>query len=171
MCHCTFARPAFCIALCLPSLPSSGQGNRCGTYSWQIGAACLVLHDCDVACLQVLEGLRYLHEELHVVHRDIKPSNLLLNSAGQVKIGDFGVSKQLSDDTSKCMTWIGTVPYMSPERITAGASGYGKPSDVWSLGVTLMEAALGRFPYPHKVSLRVGYDPRSDRLVLTCKLL
>jgi serine/threonine protein kinase len=62
---------------------------------------------------QVLKGLEYLHKQLKVIHRDIKPSNLLLNSEGQVKIADFGVSGKI-DSTFECReTWVGTLPYMS----------------------------------------------------------
>lgn len=42
-----------------------------------------------------------------MVHRDIKPSNLLLNSVGDLKISDFGVSGQLSSSVSNCLSWVG----------------------------------------------------------------
>jgi serine/threonine protein kinase len=83
---------------------------------------------------------------VQVVHRDIKPSNLLLNSAGEVKISDFGVSGQLASSVSNCLSWVGTVTYMSPERIKGDS--YSFDSDLWSMGLTLLECALGRFPYP-----------------------
>ena len=51
--------------------------------------------------LQVLKGVEYLHRDLRIVHRDIKPSNLLLNSRGQVKISDFGVSGQVENSISQ----------------------------------------------------------------------
>ncbi|PNW73552.1 hypothetical protein CHLRE_13g563733v5 [Chlamydomonas reinhardtii] len=95
---------------------------------------------------QLVAGLTYLHRELKVVHRDIKPSNLLLNGAGEVKISDFGVSGQLASSVSNCLSWVGTVTYMSPERIKGDS--YSFDSDLWSLGLTLLECALGRFPYP-----------------------
>ena len=47
---------------------------------------------------------------------------------------------------SRAASWVGTVTYMSPERISG--SSYSFSSDIWSLGLTLLEAALGRFPYP-----------------------
>lgn len=95
---------------------------------------------------QVMSGLLHLHKDLHVVHRDIKPSNLLLNSRGELKISDFGVSGQLTSSVSNCLSWVGTVTYMSPERIKGDS--YSFDSDLWSLGLTLVECALGRFPYP-----------------------
>ncbi|KAJ9533318.1 hypothetical protein QJQ45_026362 [Haematococcus lacustris] len=96
--------------------------------------------------MQVVAGLVHLHKELHVVHRDIKPSNLLLTSTGALKISDFGVSGQLTSSVSNCLSWVGTVTYMSPERIKGDQ--YSFDSDMWSLGLTLVECALGRFPYP-----------------------
>ena len=94
---------------------------------------------------QVFAGLQYLHER-KILHRDIKPSNLLVNDGGQVKISDFGVSGQLENTISKCFSWVGTVCYMAPERIEGKAYGYA--ADVWSAGLTVVECALGRFPYP-----------------------
>eukprot|EP00899_Mesostigma_viride_P005077 jgi/Mesvir1/14570/Mv05250-RA.1 len=97
-------------------------------------------------CQQVLRGLQYLHKDIYTIHRDIKPSNLLLNSAGDVKISDFGVSGQLANSMSKCASWVGTVTYMSPERISGKPYSY--DSDVWSFGLSILECAIGRFPYP-----------------------
>ena len=98
-----------------------------------------------------MKGLQYLHKDRRIIHRDIKPSNLLMNSAGRLKIADFGVSGQLANSVSKCQTWVGTVTYMSPERIKGDA--YGFASDSWSLGLSLLEFALGHFPYAPPVSL------------------
>ncbi|KAK9857626.1 hypothetical protein WJX84_005358 [Apatococcus fuscideae] len=95
--------------------------------------------------LQAVQGLQYLHKDRRIIHRDIKPSNLLMSSVGRLKIADFGVSGQLANSVSKCQTWVGTVTYMSPERIKGDA--YGFASDSWSLGLSLLEFALGHFPY------------------------
>eukprot|EP00873_Tetraselmis_striata_P006933 jgi/Tetstr1/427197/TSEL_017385.t1 len=106
---------------------------------------------------QVLGGLAYLHREMRVVHRDIKPSNLLINKQGEVKISDFGVSGQLANSVSKCVSWVGTVTYMSPERIRGES--YSWDSDIWSLGLSLVEAAMGRFPYPPTASPSSSAQP------------
>ncbi|XP_077683643.1 dual specificity mitogen-activated protein kinase kinase 5 isoform X4 [Eretmochelys imbricata] len=91
----------------------------------------------------VVKGLTYLWS-LKILHRDVKPSNMLVNTRGQVKLCDFGVSTQLVNSIAK--TYVGTNAYMAPERISGEQ--YGIHSDVWSLGISFMELALGRFPYP-----------------------
>ncbi|XP_017314661.1 dual specificity mitogen-activated protein kinase kinase 5 isoform X2 [Ictalurus punctatus] len=91
----------------------------------------------------VVKGLTYLWS-LKILHRDVKPSNMLVNTRGQVKLCDFGVSTQLVNSIAK--TYVGTNAYMAPERISGEQ--YGIHSDVWSLGISFMELALGQFPYP-----------------------
>ncbi|PNX94794.1 mitogen-activated protein kinase kinase 6-like protein [Trifolium pratense] len=98
-----------------------------------------------VVCKQVLQGLVYLHNERHVIHRDIKPSNLLVNHKGEVKITDFGVSAMLASTMGQRDTFVGTYNYMSPERISG--STYDYSCDIWSLGMVVLECAIGRFPY------------------------
>jgi mitogen-activated protein kinase kinase len=77
------------------------------------------------------------------MHRDIKPSNVLVNSKGQIKLCDFGVSSELVNSVAD--TFVGTGTYMAPERIQG--SPYTVKSDVWSVGLTLMELAIGKFPF------------------------
>ncbi|XP_038824945.1 dual specificity mitogen-activated protein kinase kinase 5-like, partial [Salvelinus namaycush] len=91
----------------------------------------------------VVKGLTYLWS-LKILHRDVKPSNMLVNTRGQVKLCDFGVSTQLVNSIAK--TYVGTNAYMAPERISGEQ--YGIHSDVWSVGISFMELALGAFPYP-----------------------
>ncbi|CAK7352544.1 unnamed protein product [Dovyalis caffra] len=96
-------------------------------------------------CKQVLKGLLYLHREKHIIHRDLKPSNLLINHRGEVKITDFGVSTIMQSTSGQANTFVGTYNYMSPERISGGRYGY--KSDIWSLGLVLLECATGQFPF------------------------
>ncbi len=82
---------------------------------------------------------------MKVIHRDIKPSNILVNKKGFLKIADFGVSGKI-DCTIACLSsWVGTMTHMSPERL------WGEPyyadTDIWSLGLIILECALGHFPF------------------------
>eukprot|EP00277_Geminigera_cryophila_P011975 CAMPEP_0179452182 /NCGR_PEP_ID=MMETSP0799-20121207/36091_1 /TAXON_ID=46947 /ORGANISM="Geminigera cryophila, Strain CCMP2564" /LENGTH=308 /DNA_ID=CAMNT_0021247895 /DNA_START=126 /DNA_END=1052 /DNA_ORIENTATION=- len=94
---------------------------------------------------RVLDGLVYMHRERKQIHRDIKPSNILINSRGEVKICDFGMSTQLQNTLDPANTWVGSTTYMSPERISGLQ--YIWNSDIWSLGISLVEIATGCFPY------------------------
>ncbi|CAI2365688.1 unnamed protein product [Moneuplotes crassus] len=95
--------------------------------------------------IQMLKGLHYLHKEKKVIHRDIKPSNILLNKKGQVKIADFGVSGKIEKTLDCLSSWVGTMTHMSPERLRGEA--YYADTDIWSLGLILLECALGKFPF------------------------
>ncbi|KAL4106005.1 hypothetical protein PRIC1_004059 [Phytophthora ramorum] len=100
--------------------------------------------------LRVLKGLTFLHST-HQLHRDIKPSNLLINHFGDVKVSDFGIVREMESSMAKATTFVGTLTYMSPERIASEEYSY--KSDVWSFGLSIMTCALGKFPY----SSRGGY--------------
>ncbi|KAI8959881.1 kinase-like protein [Daldinia sp. FL1419] len=90
-----------------------------------------------------LGGLTYLYSKLHIMHRDIKPSNILVNSRGHIKLCDFGVSGELVNSIAD--TFVGTSTYMAPERIQGEK--YTVKSDVWSFGLSIMELAIGKFPF------------------------
>ncbi|KAH7412049.1 kinase-like domain-containing protein [Phaeosphaeria sp. MPI-PUGE-AT-0046c] len=91
----------------------------------------------------VLGGLAYLYSAHRIMHRDLKPSNILVNSKGSIKLCDFGVSSELEGSIAE--TFVGTGTYMAPERIQG--SPYTVKSDVWSVGLSLMELAIGKFPF------------------------
>ncbi|XP_041849290.1 dual specificity mitogen-activated protein kinase kinase 2b isoform X1 [Melanotaenia boesemani] len=94
--------------------------------------------------IAVLRGLAYLREKHQIMHRDVKPSNILVNSRGEIKLCDFGVSGQLID--SMANSFVGTRSYMSPERLQG--THYSVQSDVWSMGLSLVELSIGRYPIP-----------------------
>jgi serine/threonine protein kinase len=92
---------------------------------------------------RILQGLRYIHKQ-HQIHRDIKPANLLINHRGEVKVSDFGIVRELDSTQAAASTFVGTLTYMSPERISGHK--YTANSDVWSFGLSIMSVALGTYP-------------------------
>eukprot|EP01063_Lacrimia_lanifica_P012323 TRINITY_DN1893_c0_g2_i1.p1 TRINITY_DN1893_c0_g2~~TRINITY_DN1893_c0_g2_i1.p1 ORF type:complete len:626 (+),score=209.59 TRINITY_DN1893_c0_g2_i1:114-1991(+) len=103
----------------------------------------------------ICEGMAYLHS-LGRIHRDIKSDNILLNSRGDVKLGDFGFCAALSEgDNNKRQTVVGTPYWMAPEVIHG--TPYDYKADVWSMGILALEIMDGEPPYMRMMPPRALY--------------
>eukprot|EP01116_Phalansterium_solitarium_P022025 TRINITY_DN711_c0_g1_i1.p1 TRINITY_DN711_c0_g1~~TRINITY_DN711_c0_g1_i1.p1 ORF type:complete len:1438 (-),score=527.60 TRINITY_DN711_c0_g1_i1:225-4538(-) len=90
---------------------------------------------------EMFKALAYLHS-LNVIHRDLKMGNLLVTSRGQVKLADFGVSAQLTNQRPHRNTLIGTPYWMAPEVIRMDRlQPYDTRADIWSAAITAIELA------------------------------
>lgn len=93
---------------------------------------------------QILKGLKYLHKDIRIIHRDIKPGNILVNSKGEIKISDLGICGAINTTLDERQTFVGTSIYMSPERL--GGESYSVKTDIWSLGMLLLEFSESKNP-------------------------
>ena len=87
---------------------------------------------------QICLALKHAHDK-KILHRDLKSANIFVTKRSILKLGDFGLSRVLSDTKSIAKTVVGTPYYLSPEIIKT--EGYNSKSDIWSLGVLLYEIA------------------------------
>ena len=93
---------------------------------------------------QLASALQYCHAR-RVLHRDLKTGNIFLDGDGNVKLGDFGISRALSTQTSMAETVVGTPYYMSPEVVNSEM--YAEPADAWAIGVILYELLALERPF------------------------
>jgi serine/threonine protein kinase len=102
---------------------------------------------------QIAGAVAYMHKR-RIMHRDLKPANIFLVMSGQIKVGDLGLGRELSEDSLLLYSKVGTPLYMSPEVLE------GKPyewkSDVWSLGCLLYELAMLKSPFKEEGLSLVG---------------
>ncbi len=93
---------------------------------------------------QIAGALKHMHEK-RIMHRDLKPANIFIDQQGSLKVGDLGLSRQLSSQTFEAFSRVGTPLYMSPEVLQG--KGYDWKSDVWSLGCIAYELCMLRSPF------------------------
>lgn len=94
---------------------------------------------------QIAEGLEVAHRQ-GMVHRDIKPGNILISKDNQIKVSDFGLTKDLEHraEITHVGYTVGTITYIAPEQ----AAGYPEVrSDIYALGVMVYEMLVGRTPF------------------------
>lgn len=107
-------------------------------------------------CFNTLKALLYLHSR-NLVHRDIKAKNILLTEHGSVKLADFGLAEHMDallPENKRGNTFAGTPFWMAPEVLLREKQSIGFKSDVWSLGITMIEMAEGKPPYCHTNPVR-----------------
>jgi len=113
-----------------------------------------------VIARQVLEALAYAHRR-GVVHRDVKPENILVDSAGAVKVTDFGIARLVTGDADPGITAVGRVAgtprYLAPEALAGAAPD--PRMDIYAVGIVLREMMAGREPGA------AAMPPALDRIV------
>ncbi|KAL8709112.1 MAG: hypothetical protein Q9220_006133 [cf. Caloplaca sp. 1 TL-2023] len=94
---------------------------------------------------QLVGAVAYVHN-LSCVHRDLKLENILLDKNGNVKLCDFGFTREYEGKMSYLQTFCGTVCYSAPEMLK-GEKYAGEKVDVWSLGIILFALLTGELPF------------------------
>lgn len=102
----------------------------------------------------VLSGLSAAHQA-GFIHRDVKPENVFLADDGGIKIGDFGLARSASANTTTGQALLGTIAYLSPELVTRGVAD--ARSDVYAFGIMLYEMLTGVQPYRGEQAVQIAY--------------
>ena len=118
------------------ALEGAGAGGR--------GGGALPLAAVLDLAVQLGLALLWLHRK-KMLHRDIKPANIFIKGDGSYALGDFGIARQLKNTGELAKTVVGTPYYLAPELCEGRP--YSFKADVWSYGVVLYEAAVGRKPF------------------------
>ena len=103
--------------------------------------------------IQICFGLKYMHDR-RILHRDIKTDNIFLNENLEVRIGDLGIAKSLTEQIDYAKSIIGTPYYLSPELLNGIP--YNEKNDIWALGCLLYEMCKKTQPFKSekKINLR-----------------
>lgn len=103
----------------------------------------------------ILSGLSAAHTA-GIVHRDLKPENVLLVDDGRIKIGDFGLARAVSANTTTGQALLGTIAYLSPELVTRGVAD--ERSDLYAFGIMLYEMLTGTQPFVGEQPMQIAYQ-------------
>lgn len=95
---------------------------------------------------QLLRGIAFCHEN-RVLHRDLKPQNLLINTQGQLKLGDFGLARAFGIPVNTFSNEVVTLWYRAPD-VLLGSRTYNTSIDIWSAGCIMAEMYSGRPLFP-----------------------
>ena len=114
--------------------------------------------------LEIIEPLTEALAAAHsagILHRDLKPENVFLSDGGKVKLGDFGLAREISEHTQTGSV-VGTVAYLSPELVLRGQAD--ARSDIYSLGVMIFEMLTGKQPYQGEQAVQVAYQHANENI-------
>lgn len=103
----------------------------------------------------VLSGLAAAHGA-GIVHRDLKPENVMLADDGRIKLGDFGLARAVSANTTTGQALLGTIAYLSPELVTRGVAD--ARSDIYAFGIMLYEMLTGAQPFVGEQPMQIAYQ-------------
>ena len=113
-------------------------------YDYLLKHQCLTEPEAAKLFAQLCSAVAFLHAE-GVVHRDLKLENIFLDSKSNIKLGDFGFTREF-ERNRLLETWCGTVAYAAPEMIR-NEKYFGEAIDAWSLGIILFALLVGHLPF------------------------
>jgi len=109
--------------------------------------------------IQILKAARFAHRR-GVIHRDLKPHNVIVDSADNAKVTDFGIARAGASDMTETGSIMGTAQYLSPEQAQGHAVSAG--SDLYSIAVVLYEMVTGRVPFDAESAVTIALKHVSE---------